>query len=225
MPPQPAHSRNPWLKPLLLIAVVLVVPLLLLAAGGETFLALAERWQQEPPAKWILSTGVVAILASDVFLPVPSGPISTLAGSHLGILLGTAVSTLGMTLGAAIAFALAKTWGQPLVQRYASTEQFQHLETACAEHGVWMLLITRPLPIFAEACALLVGGLQMPWRQFLPAVLVSNTLIAATYSALGQHAADYGWLPLALCVSVALPLLVTWGWRRKWSATTRAEPR
>jgi 3-dehydroquinate synthase len=189
------------------------------------FLALAERWQQEPPARWILSTGVVAMLASDVFLPVPSGPISTLAGSHLGILLGTAVSTLGMTLGAAIAFALAKTWGQPLVERYASAQQFQHLETSCAEHGVWMLLITRPLPIFAEACALWVGGLQMPWRQFLPTVLVSNTLIAATYSALGQHAAGAGWLPAALCASVALPLLVTWGWRRKCSDATRAEPR
>ncbi len=211
--PSPA-TRNPWLKPLLLITVVLILPLLVFAAWGETFLSMVEQWQTEPPARWTLAVAVIAILASDVFLPVPSGPISTLAGSQLGIMLGTTVSTLGMTLGAIIAFALAKTWGRPLAERYSSTKQLAELETACADHGVWMLILSRPLPVLAEACALLVGALQMPWRRFLPTVLVSNFLIAATYSVLGQQAAVYGWLPLAVCASVAIPLAATWLWRR-----------
>ena len=158
---------------------------------------------------------MAAILASDVFLPVPSGPMSTLAGSQLGFVAGTAVSTLGMTLGAAIAFALAKAWGRPLAARYCSSEQLAELESACTEHGVWMLMLTRPLPVLAEACALLVGALQMRWRQFLLTVTISNFLIAATYSWLGQQAARYGWLPMALCASVAVPLLITWWWRRR----------
>jgi len=211
----PPNSPNSWLKPLLLITVVLILPLVLLAIWGETFLSVAQRWQAEPPARWILAVAVTAILASDVFLPVPSGPISTLAGSQLGVVLGTAVSTTGMTLGAVIAFALAKAWGRPLAERYSSPKQLAELETACTKHGVWMLVLTRPLPILAEACALLVGALQMSWRQFLPAVLVSNFLIAATYSVLGQQAADYGWLPMAVCASVALPVVATWWWRRK----------
>jgi len=206
------HSSR---KPLLLVTVVLILPLLLLAIWGETFSAVAQRWQAEPPARWILATAVIAILASDVFLPVPSGPLSTLAGSQLGFFLGTAVSTVGMTLGAVIAFALAKAWGRPLAARYASANRLAELETACTEHGVWMLFLSRPLPILAEACALLVGALQMPWKQFLPTVIASNLLIAATYSALGQHAATYGWLPIALCTSVALPLLATWWYRRR----------
>ncbi len=211
----PPTTGNPWLKPLLLITVVLILPLLLLALWGETFSLVAKQWQTEPPSRWALAAAVTAILASDVFLPVPSGPISTLAGSQLGIVLGTAVSTLGMTLGAIIAFALAKAWGRPLAERYSSTNQLAELEIACRDHGVWMLILTRPLPILAEACALLVGALQMPWRQFLPTVLVSNFLIAATYSVLGQQAADYGWLPMAVCASVAVPVLATWWWRRK----------
>jgi len=210
----PPTSRNPWLKPLLLITVVLVVPLLLLAAWGETFSLVAQRWQTDPPSRWVIAAAVIAILASDVFLPVPSGPISTLAGSQLGVVLGTTVSTLGMTFGAIIAFALAKAWGRPLAERYSSTKQLAELETACRDHGIWMLILTRPLPILAEACSLLVGALQMPWRRFLPAVLVSNFLIAATYSVLGQQAADYGWLPLAVCASVAVPVVGTWRWRR-----------
>jgi 3-dehydroquinate synthase len=215
MTPERPSRLNPWLKPLLLITVVLILPLILLAVWGETFLSVAQHWQREPPAPWILATAVTAILASDVFLPVPSGPISTLAGSQLGLVTGTAVSTLGMTLGATIAFALAKAWGRPLAARYCSTEQLAELEAACTAHGVWMLMLTRPLPVLAEACALLVGALQMGWRQFLPTVTISNFLIAATYSLLGQEAARYGWLPLALCASVAVPLLITWWWRRK----------
>ena len=211
----PSPSTNdPWLKPLLLITIVLILPLLLLAARGESFLSVADRWQRQPPSRTVLATAIVAILAADVFLPVPSGPISTLAGSQLGIMLGTTVSTIGMTLGAVIAFALAKSWGRPLAERYSSPDQLADLETACAEHGVWMLILTRPLPILAEACALLVGALQMTWRQFLSTVTISNLLIAATYAILGQQATNYGWLPTAVCASVALPLLATWGWRR-----------
>lgn len=214
MPDEPTDKHNTLAKPLLLIAVVLVLPLVLLAVGGESFLSIANAWQDNPPTRTTLALAITAILASDVFLPVPSGPISTLAGSQLGVVTGTLVSTVGMTLGAIIAFGLAKAWGRPLAQRYSSAEQLADLETSCQQHGVWMLILTRPLPILAEACALLVGTLQMSWQQFLPPVLLSNLLIAGSYAVLGQQASQYGWLPVALCISAALPLLVTWWWRR-----------
>ncbi|MEM8944539.1 MAG: VTT domain-containing protein [Planctomycetota bacterium] len=209
---------RPWIKPLLLITVVLISPLLLLAFWGEAFAVQAEQWKSNPPGATTLGIAIVSILASDVFLPVPSGPIATLAGSQLGIVVGTLVSTIGMTLGAVIAFALAKRWGRPLAERYSSAPRMAELESACADHGVWMLLVTRPLPILAEACALLVGALQMTWQQFLPTIVISNLLIAATYAILGQQAAEYGWLPIAICASAALPLLVTWWWKRRLRA-------
>jgi len=212
--PSPITGKS-WLLPTLLITVVLILPLLLFVFWGETFLSVAEQWQTDPPGRWALAAAVTAILASDVFLPVPSGPISTLAGSQLGIVLGTASSTIGMTLGSLLAFALAKTWGRPLALHTWSTNHLAEIETACANHGVWMLILSRPLPILAEACVLLVGALQMRWQQFLPTVLVSNFLIAATYSVLGQQAADYGWLPMAVCASIGVPVLITWWWRRQ----------
>jgi len=203
------------IKPLLLVAVVLVLPLFAIAIWGESFESVVQRWQDSPPSPLLMSVAIVAILAADVFLPVPSGPISTLAGSELGFVLGTATSALGMTLGAAIAFGLARRWGRPVAEHFSSSQQVAELEDACRQHGPWMLILTRPLPVLAEACALLVGALQMSWRLFLPTVIVSNLLIAATYSALGQQAQQYGWLPTALCASVALPLGFAWWWRRR----------
>lgn len=203
------------LKPLLLVAVVLVLPLMLIAIWGESFQSQLEAWQEEPPTPPMLAAAVVAILAVDVFLPVPSGPVSTFAGSQLGFFLGTIASTLGMTLGAAIAFALARRWGRPVAERFSSPQQVVELEQACRQHGPWMLILTRPLPVLAEACSLLVGALQMRWQAFLPTIVITNLLIAATYSALGQQAQRYGWLPAALCASIALPLAITWWWRKR----------
>jgi 3-dehydroquinate synthase len=45
--------------------------------------------------------------------------------------------------------------------------------------GSGILVITRALPILAEAAVLLMGTVDLPWRQFLPAVMLSNLGIAA----------------------------------------------
>jgi uncharacterized membrane protein YdjX (TVP38/TMEM64 family) len=200
------------LKPLLLVTMVLVVPIVLLAVRGESFAPQLAQWQAAPPPPTTLAAVVVGILAVDVVLPVPSGPVSTLAGSQLGVALGTAASTLGMTLGAMIAFALAR--GVGLFKRTPAEGGPTEAEQACRTHGPWLLVITRPLPIIAEAAVLLAGGLQLPWRQFLPPVIASNVAISATYATLGQYAARNGWLPLAVCTSIALPLAIAMACRR-----------
>lgn len=206
---------SPLAKPLLLVALVLVLPLVLLAFAGESFAAFMERLKSEPPSATVLFITVVAILATDVFLPVPSGPISTLAGSQLGLVAGTLASALGMTLGGTIAFALSRRWGRPLAERFADPRQLTDLEAAADTHGPWLLIVTRPLPVLAEAGVLLVGTLQMSWRVFLPALIGSNLLIAATYALLGQTASERGWLPIAVCLSIALPILVTYAAKRR----------
>ncbi|QEG33963.1 TVP38/TMEM64 family protein [Bythopirellula goksoeyrii] len=206
--------NNPLIKPLLLVALVLVLPLMLLALRGESFSSLVDRWQANPPEHWQMFVVVSAVLASDVFLPVPSGPISTLAGNQLGWLTGTAASTLGMTVGGVLAFGMARRWGWPLAERLTAKGQLDNMTHATSQQGGWMVLLTRPLPVLAEACVLLVGALQMRWRVFLPALFASNLVVAGIYSALGQSAGQRGWLPAAVCISIALPGLVAWWWKR-----------
>jgi uncharacterized membrane protein YdjX (TVP38/TMEM64 family) len=200
---------HPFAKPLLLVSLVLVLPLVLLAFVGESFATFIERVKNDPPSITTTFLAVAVILATDVFLPVPSGPISTLAGSQLGLIGGTLASTLGMTIGGTIAFALARRWGHPLTERFADREQLAGLESAADAHGIWLLLITRPLPVLAEAAVLLVGTLQMSWRMFLPALIASNLLIAGIYSYLGHTASEQGWLVYAVCGSIAVPFVIT----------------
>jgi hypothetical protein len=49
----------------------------------------------------------------------------------------------------------------------------------------------------------------MSWRQFWPAILLSNLGIALAYAVLGHLARGQGHLPLALAASIALPLVAT----------------
>ena len=93
-----------------------------------------------------------------------------------------------------------------MAERLAGPEELQRIEQLSRRYGPSVLVVTRALPVFAEASVLLVGIERLAWRRFLPPVLLSNLGIALAYSAFGDFAAGHPWLPLALGISLALPL-------------------
>ena len=131
------------------------------------------------------------------------------------MLVATAASWLGMTLGAALGFYLAKTWGRSLSARFSSAGDLDRMDQLGHRYGPWILIATRPLPVLAEAAVLVMGTTQLAWRPFLSAVASSNLGIAAVYSALGQLVHSEGELPLALVASIALPLAAA-AMARRW---------
>ena len=96
-----------------------------------------------------------------------------------------------------------------MAERLSSARDLSQMELWCARYGSGALVLTRALPLLAEATVLLVGLHRLSWRQFLPPVLLSNLGLACAYSLLGHLSAEHAWLPAALAISVALPLLLT----------------
>ncbi len=215
-------------RPLLLVTLVLLVPIVPFVIAGDRIEAWTLAWLESRPEPWLLTVATAAILASDIFLPVPSSLVSTLAGAQLGILPATLASWVGLTAGGAIGFALARRCGRPLVRRFSSAGDVAAINAAGLRLGIWLLAATRPLPVLAEATVLLLGTTEMPWRVFLPALALSNLGLAAAYSILGSLAWDHGAMPLALAASVAVPLLATaaarWHWTRRGRQIVRVEP-
>jgi uncharacterized membrane protein YdjX (TVP38/TMEM64 family) len=197
------------LRPLLLVVLALLVPIVPFLGFGPWLEGRIEGWLDPPPSPALVALASVALLSTDLLLPIPSSVVSTVAGAQLGIALGTVTSWLGMTLGAAGGFALAKALGRPLASRLSSDVDLVRLETVSRQYGAWILIVTRALPILAEAAVLLLGATRLPWRRFLPAVMLSNLGIAAVYSALGHFARGGEQMPLAIAASIALPLLAT----------------
>ena len=195
------------LRGLVLVALVLLVPVLPFLAFGEQIDTRVRGWFDPPPSRQMVALLTVAVLASDILLPVPSSVVNTLAGSELGVFLATTASWLGMTFGAVLGFAIARRWGRPAAQRFGSAADLERLDSSVDRFGTLMLIATRALPVLAEAAVLLLGASRMPWRSFLPAVALSNLGIAAIYSAFGAYAREQGHLALAIAASIALPLL------------------
>ena len=199
----------------LLIAVVLAVPILPFLAWGDVLEARFESWLDDALSPFAVAGLVSGLLAVDIFLPVPSSVVSTFAGKALGFWGGTAASWLGMSVGAAAAFGLVRVFGRPLAVRLSTEEELRRMDDLMRRFGILVLVVARPVPVFAEASVLLMGAMRLPWRHFLPAVGLSNLGIAAAYALLGDRVQ----LPIALTASLVLPLAVMaaarWWWARK----------
>jgi 3-dehydroquinate synthase len=111
-----------------------------------------------------------------------------------------------MTLGAVLGFALARRWGRPIALWFSTESDLDRLQRLTSAYGPVVLVLFRAVPVLAEASVLLVGIHQLPWRRFLPVVLLSNLGIAWAYAQFGDYADQHEWLPWAVAVSVALPL-------------------
>lgn len=202
------------LKPLLLLAAVLAITILPFAVFGAEM----ESWIETqlhstlPPATVALA--VVGLLSTDVFLPIPSSVVSTVAGNALGIWGGTAAAWAGMTAGAVVGYALAKLFGRPLAIRLSGAEEQERIDRLSRRFGPLVLVLARPVPVLAEASVLFLGTTRLGWTAFLVPVALSNLGIAAVYAALGQAVP----LPYALAASLALPLLAAAAARWLWPA-------
>jgi uncharacterized membrane protein YdjX (TVP38/TMEM64 family) len=193
--------------------VVLAVPIVPFLFFGQQIEAALVAWKEHPPAPWLVALAVVGLLATDIFLPIPSSLVSTLAGWQLGAVLGALAAWAGMNLGAAIGFALARQWGRPFVARLTRAGDLERTSLLARRFGPALLVLGRGVPVLAEATVLLVGMHGLSWRAFLPPVLLANLGLAIAYTALGTVAERYQWLPLALAVSIALPVLMVAAFR------------
>ncbi len=142
----PSSSR-PWLRPLVL-GLALVA--LLVAANA---LGLGDRLGEL--RSWILELGpwgpvaFVGLYAVAVVAAIPGSVLTIAAGAMFGSVLGTGVVSVGSTLGAAGAFAVARWFARDSVASWLErSEKFARLDEMTNQHGAIIVAITRLVPIF-----------------------------------------------------------------------------
>ncbi|MDB4807687.1 VTT domain-containing protein [bacterium] len=205
------------------MCVVLLVPIVpFLFLGGQL-----NDWlrglTENPPEPVTTFALIVGLLATDILLPIPSSVISTLSGWQLGWFWGTLATWLGMNLGAMIGFALARRYGRTFALYFSRGQDLERIRKVSDQYGPLVLVLTRAMPVFAEASVLMAGIHQLAWRRFMPAIIGSNLGIAIAYAAFGDYAERHQWLPLALTVSIAVPIVVA-GLARRWLPEGTKEP-
>jgi membrane protein DedA with SNARE-associated domain len=77
-------------------------------------------------------------------------------------------------------------------------------------YGPLAVVLSRPLPLVAEAAAIMAGATGMKWREFLLAAGSGNLAIALFWSVAGTMGGDADSLQWVLVGSIVVPVLITW---------------
>ena len=197
--------------------LVPIVPFVLVGGRIDDWFV---AWQERTRDPLSAALMIVGLLATDILLPIPSSMVSTFGGGKLGWLLGTLASWVGMNLGAIIGFALTRWLGPRFTRWFVKPESLSQMSKLSQRYGPSVIVLTRGIPVLAEASVLLLGLERLPWRTFLPPLLLANLGLAFAYSAFGDFAQQYNSVPLALAISILLPVFVAAVVQRTW----RAEP-
>jgi uncharacterized membrane protein YdjX (TVP38/TMEM64 family) len=212
---------KPALRAALFLAVLFAIPIVPVVWLGDSFEESLLKLLRDPSSPQIVATWVVGLLAADMFLPVPSSAVITYAGGVLGLTVGTIASWLGLSLGGLGGFALARTCGEPLARRFSEPDDIARMSQFTQRYGATAILLTRALPILAEACVLMLGCGRLSWRQFLVPLLVSNLLLSLAYSACGAVFQGSASFVVAIVGSGAVPLIAAVLIRRWWRPSAK----
>lgn len=216
-------------RPLLIMTVIVALPLVgaALLAGPLGMFSLGD-WVAElrttPPERGELLALLVLLLAGDILLPVPSAPAITLVGAYAGWPAAALAAWVGLTLGGGIALLVTRVLGQSVVERLVRPEELTALRASTDKHGAWLVLVSRPLPIVAEAVLLTVGLIEPRWWRTFATMALGNAVVAATLAWLGERAEANEALALGIVLSIVVPLAATWYVRRALMTPATTEP-
>ncbi|WP_309112622.1 TVP38/TMEM64 family protein [Saccharothrix sp.] len=182
---------------------------------------------------WVRGYGVAAPLVFFVSCAVgtalffPKPVLATTAGLLFGVLPGVGLAVAGFTVGALIAFAVARGLGREAVARRLGEGRLRAVETVFARRGIAATLVLRLLPVVPFAVSNYAAGVTaVGSRSFAAGTalgLLPTTVVAAT---LGDAWRDLG-SPRSLAAAAAWLALavigVVWGARLLRHASTNRD--
>ncbi|MFE7189363.1 TVP38/TMEM64 family protein [Kitasatospora sp. NPDC057541] len=193
-PPGPAPAdppeRSPWPRFALLVAILgAATASLLLWSPTALFdgsLFTGAPWYWRVP----LFTAVYAV-GTVAFFPRPA--LNAAAGLLLGVQQGLLLAVLGTTLGAAVAFGLARWLGQDALRRFLRGRMLLALDRRFTDQGFRSVLLLRllpGLPFQAATYGAAVSGVRFP--AFILATALGVVPVTAVYVAAAATAREPG---------------------------------
>jgi uncharacterized membrane protein YdjX (TVP38/TMEM64 family) len=132
----------------------------------------------------------VSLLVADVVLPVPSSLVMIAHGALFGVVTGSLLSLAGMIGAAMVGFSIGRR-GERLLKRFVSEAERRRVNAMLDRWGALAIVITRPVPILAETCAILAGASPISWTKALVASIAGSLPPALLYALTGSVSASF----------------------------------
>ncbi|MDI6724417.1 MAG: VTT domain-containing protein [Methanobacterium sp.] len=197
-------SRFKWALLAIVILLIILIPFFLFNDSVETWI---DYFFNSSPPKLLVGIAIGGLLSIDILAPVPSSVVSTAGGYFLGFISGTLISLAGMTVSCIIGYWLGKKFGTPISERLVGPKELSKLEKLQKKYGDWIIIISRAVPVLAEASVIVAGIGGMPLNRFILLILLSNLGISLVYAAIGDYSAHINSFLLAFAGAVILPTI------------------
>jgi uncharacterized membrane protein YdjX (TVP38/TMEM64 family) len=129
----------------------------------KTWIGEARTWA------WIAA---IALMMSDLVLPIPATPIMAALGMVYGPWLGGTIAAVGSTMAALLGYAIARWAEGRWLERIANNDEIKRFQHFYDNWGGATIILTRSLPILPEVMSVLAGLAKMHFGRFLVAVLI-----------------------------------------------------
>jgi uncharacterized membrane protein YdjX (TVP38/TMEM64 family) len=173
-------SLSGWKRPLIFLGLLVAVAVAARLSGFGLRLAELREWIQGLGAWGPLV--FVLLYAGAVVAAIPGSALTVAAGALFGSVSGVVLVSVASTLGAALAFLVARYFAREAVSRALShNEKFRRLERLTEDHGAMIVAFTRLVPLFPFSVLNYGFGLtRVPfwtyvfwsWLCMLPATIV-----------------------------------------------------
>ncbi len=185
-----------------IVLVLVLVPFWLLE---ESIARLTVALLQDSSGRVSVGAAIVLLLASDLFVPVPSSLVATASGMLLGLVPGMAATWVGMQSGALAGYGVGRWAGRRVAARIVGESELRRAAGAHARWGGLFLIASRAVPVLAEGSVVIAGVASMPLLRFFACVGMSNLAIATVYAGVGAYVRDVNTFLMAFAASILLP--------------------
>ena len=194
-----------WTAFSIVLFTSLILPLIFFESSFKIYGENLLVWAKDN--SFLISITVILALTADVFLPVPNGLTNTLAGVALGWPIASFVVWLGLNLGAIFGYCIGRFFGRPIAKFIVGEKDMNNAEESSKNLNIIGLIISRPVPGFAELFTLAAGITKMNFFKFITVVFLTNIGVAVVFAGLGAAALESSSSTIAFFGAAVLPAL------------------
>lgn len=202
----------------LLLAFAVVLPFAIWGGELETFLSVEGTIAWMKGTGWAWAAGI-ALIVSDIVLPVPSSAVMAALGVLYGPLVGGALSAFASILAGSGGYWLCRLLGPGFAERLAGPAGIIEARRLFDRWGFVLIAISRWLPVLPETVAFLAGLIRVPFPRFLLALSCGAVPLGFVYATAGHLGRETPLVVIALCMIA--PVALWAGWRLSRRSTDR----
>jgi uncharacterized membrane protein YdjX (TVP38/TMEM64 family) len=192
-----------WITLILGVAVAIIASKLLLEnVMGIQLEPMIESWVTHAGAGTAIT--VMALLAADLFLPIPSSFVMILSGVAFGVWWGSLISLVGSIGGEWLGFELVRRYGRRASARLVGDDEIARLSSIFDRHGAVAVAVTRAVPVVMETMSVVAGLSRMRRSTFLKASLAGTVPIVFIYAYAGAVSREIGSVIPAVIILIAV---------------------